>query len=158
MRLTRHADLAMRVLMYLALTGDRRATIQNIAGAFGISRNHLMKVVHELACAGYVDSARGAGGGLRLARQPAAIRVGDVIADLEPDFGLVECFRDGNCCVITPACRLPAMLQEALEAFMQVLGSYTLADLVTPANDRDLADILRIRLVDSARRSHPHPT
>lgn len=143
--------------MYLALTGDRRATIQNIASAFGISRNHLMKVVHELACAGYVDSARGAGGGIRLACPPAAIRVGEVIADLEPDFGLVECFRDGNCCVITPACRLPAMLQEALEAFMQVLGGYTLADLVTPANERDLADRLHIRLVGSARASRQPP-
>lgn len=145
MRLTLHADLALRVLTFLALTGERRATIQEIAESYGISRNHLMKVVHKLAVLGYVESARGAGGGIRLAGRPEAINIGRVIADMEPDFGLVECFRPENQCVITPACRLPAMLDEALRAFRAVLSKYTLADLVPPDARKDLTLLLRIR-------------
>lgn len=146
MRLTHHADLSLRVLMHLALTGDRRVTIQEISTAFDISRNHLMKVVHKLAGLGYVESTRGSGGGIRLAREPADINVGAVVANMEPDFGLVECFRPGNRCVITPACHLPAMLDEALQAFHAVLKRYTLADLVGESNAPKMARLLKIRL------------
>lgn len=144
MRLTLHADLAMRVLVHLALAGKRRATIREISEAFGISRNHLMKVVHELAGHGYIDSARGNGGGLRLARPPGSIIVGRVVVDMEPDLGLVECFRPGNRCVITPACALPRMLDEALRAFLGVLDRYTLADLLTPPRAAEMARILHL--------------
>ncbi len=146
MRLTQHADLAMRVLMHLALIGERRATIQEISEAFSISRNHLMKVVHKLALEGYVQSTRGSGGGIELARRPDNINVGEVVRDMEPDFGLVECFRPDNRCVITPACRLPAMLNEALAAFHAVLDRYTLADLVRSGNAPSMARLLKIRL------------
>lgn len=152
MRLTVHADLALRVLMHLALTGDRRVTIREISQAFGISRNHLMKVVQKLAAGGYVDSARGSGGGLYLARSPHSIRVGRVVADMEPDFGLVECFRPENRCVITPVCTLPRMLDEALQAFLDVLDGYTLADLVEPGTAGEMARLLRIRIHTGAPR------
>lgn len=144
MRLTHHADLAMRVLMHLALSGERRLTIREISDAFGISRNHLMKVAHKLAGLGYIESTRGSGGGIRLGRPPESINIGHVVRDMEPDFGLVECFRPENRCVITPACILPRMIDEALVAFLAVLDKYTLADLVTPKAAPDMARILRI--------------
>jgi len=146
MRLTHHVDLALRVLMHLALTRNERVTIQEIAEAFDISRNHLMKVVHSLARLGYIDSTRGSGGGIRLGKSPEAINIGQVVVEMEPDFGLVECFRPDNRCVITPACRLPAMLNEALRAFLDVLERYTLADLVTPGATPQLARLLKIRI------------
>lgn len=145
MRLTHHADLALRVLMHLALTGERRVTIQEISTAFGISRNHLMKVAHKLSGLGYVESTRGSGGGIRLGRAPESIVIGDVMREMEPDFGLVECFRPENRCVITPACALPRMLDEALRAFLDVLDGHTLADLVTRKTAPEMTRILRIR-------------
>lgn len=144
MRLTHHADLALRVLMHLALSGERRVTIREISDAFGISRNHLMKVAHKLAGLGYVESTRGSGGGLRLGQPAGSIGIGRVVRDMEPDFGLVECFRPENRCIITPACALPAMLDEALRAFLATLDKYTLADLVTPKTAPAMARILGI--------------
>lgn len=146
MRLTHHADLALRVLMHLALSGDRRVTIQEVSEAFRISRNHLMKVAHQLAGLGYVESTRGSGGGIRLGAAPEAIVIGRVLRDMEPDFGLVECFRPENRCIITPACALPRMLDEALRAFLDVLDGYTLADLVTPEIAPEMARLLQIRI------------
>lgn len=146
MRLTLHSDLALRVLMHLALTGENRATIQGISQAFGVSRNHLMKVANELARLGYVDSSRGSGGGLRLNRSPADIVIGRVVRDMEADFGLVECFREDNRCVITPACALPRMLDKALKAFLETLDAFTLADLIEGERADQMAAILKIRL------------
>ncbi len=130
--------------MHLALSGERRVTIKEISKAFGISRNHLMKVAHKLAGLGYVVSTRGSGGGIRLGRCPETIVIGRVVRDMEPDFGLVECFRPENRCIITPVCALPRMLDEALRAFLAVLDGYTLADLVTPGVAPEMARILRI--------------
>lgn len=146
MRLTHHADLSLRVLMHLALTGEQRVTIQDISEAFDISRNHLMKVAHKLAGLGYIESTRGSGGGIRLDHSPESIVIGRVVRDMEPDFGLVECFRPENRCVITPTCALPRMLDEALRAFLAVLDQYTLADLVTPEIAPKMARILKIRV------------
>lgn len=146
MRLTHHADLSLRLLMHLALTGQERVTIEQISNAFAVSRNHLMKVANRLATLGYVDSMRGSGGGLMLGQPAKDIRVGAVVRDMEPDFGLVECFRPENQCVITPVCVLPHMLQEALDAFLAVLDRYTLADLITPKIASEMTDILKIRV------------
>lgn len=82
MRLTHHADLALRVLMHLALAGERRVTIREISEAFAISGNHLMKVAHQLAGLGYIGSTRGSGGGIRLERPPASIVVGQVLREM----------------------------------------------------------------------------
>jgi Rrf2 family nitric oxide-sensitive transcriptional repressor len=132
MRLTVYSDYALRVLMYLAVHSEPMPTIGEIAASYGVSRNHLMKVVYELGVAGYVETVRGKKGGLRLGRRPEAIGLGEIIRHTEPDLDLVPCFaRSGaNCCAITPACSLKGALHRARAAFMEVLDSYTLADLV----------------------------
>lgn len=133
MRLTVYTDYALRLLMYLALRGDRLATIGDVAGSYGISRNHLMKVAHQLGVAGYVETVRGRGGGLRLARSPAAIGLGDVVRRTEPDMSLVPCFNPVNDpCPIRQCCVLQQALDRARGAFLDALDQYTLADLVRP--------------------------
>lgn len=130
MQLTRYSDYALRVLIYLALEPERLATIEEIAGSYGISRAHLMKVVHELGLRGYVETLRGRGGGLRLGRRPEDVRVGEVVRATEENLALVDCFDPGARCAIEPACALRSALHEALGAFLAVLDGYTLADLV----------------------------
>lgn len=146
MRLTQYTDYSLRVLIYLGLNRERRSTIREISEAFGISRNHLMKVVQQLASEGYVQSVRGVGGGLSLAHEPRSISVGAIVRAMEPDFGLVECMRPGNECVISPACRLTGMLDEARSAFLEVLEAYSLADVMSPEQGPELAQRLGIRV------------
>jgi len=142
MRLTQYTDFSIRVLIYLALNRDRRCTIGEIAERYAISRNHLMKVVQQLAAAGFVRSTRGAGGGLELGMPAEKIRLDAVILEMEPDFGMVECLRPRNQCVITPACGLPPILQRAAEAFVAELRHHTLADLVPEHNRKPLRMLL----------------
>ena len=104
MHLTNYTDYSLRVLMRLALTPDRLTTIAEIAAAYGISEHHLMKVVHQLGVAGYIETHRGRGGGMRLARNAADITVGEVVRCMEPDLGLVACFRKDEPCPISAAC------------------------------------------------------
>jgi Rrf2 family nitric oxide-sensitive transcriptional repressor len=127
MRLTRYTDYALRVLTYLGARPDRVCSIGEIARAYGISQNHLMKVAHDLGKAGYIEGVRGRAGGTRLARPPRTINVGAVVRQMEEGFDLVEC----DACAIAPACELTRILDEALAAFMTVLDRYTLADLLT---------------------------
>lgn len=138
MRLTVYTDYSLRVLIYLALAwrSGRLATIPEIAAAYGISRHHLMKIVHDLGRAGFVQTVQGRGGGLRLARAPEQIHVGAVVRQAEPDFGLVECHREGEHtqCVVWPVCRLEVGFHRALEAFMRELDAISLADAVRPAS------------------------
>lgn len=132
MRLTLHTDYALRLLMHLALAPGRLVTISEVAEAYAISRNHLVKVAHELGKQGFVETLRGRGGGLRLARPPEDISIGHVVRVMEEDFRIVECFDQAtNSCCIAPACRLKHLLREALEAWIAVLNGATLADLVT---------------------------
>lgn len=130
MRLSAFSDYNLRVLMYLGVQKDRLATIAEIAAAYDISKSHLMKVVHQLGRSGYIETVRGKGGGLRLAREAKEIVVGEVIRHAESDFALAECFADNSACRIQGACCLPAILSEALKAMFLVLDSYTLADLL----------------------------
>jgi Rrf2 family nitric oxide-sensitive transcriptional repressor len=131
MQLTRYSDYCLRVLTYLALDPGRLTTIDEIAGSYGISKAHLMKVVHHLGSTGYVETLRGRRGGVRLARPPEEIRLGDVLRATEESLALVECFEPAsNRCAIEPACRLRSVLHEALAAFLAVLDRHTLADLV----------------------------
>jgi Rrf2 family nitric oxide-sensitive transcriptional repressor len=127
MRLTRYTDYALRVLLYLGAREGQVCAISEIAAAYGISQNHLMKVVHDLGKAGYVKSVRGRFGGILLARPAAEIGVGQVVRQTEEGFELVDCAS----CIIAPACGLTGALGEALAAFMAVLDGYTLADLLT---------------------------
>lgn len=130
MRLTVYTDYSLRVLMYVALRPDRMVTISEIATSYGISRNHIMKVVYELGVGGYIETVRGQNGGMRLAKTPQDIGLGDVVRRCEPDMALVPCFEPLHAaCVITPACKLKRALQRARDSFMSVLDEYSLADL-----------------------------
>ena len=131
MRLTRYSDYAMRVLLYLGRQPDRLCSIAEIAKAYGISQNHLMKVVSDLVSAGYLASVRGRSGGVRLARPANQINLGALIRHTEDDFDLVGCGR----CIIAPACGLTLMLDEALAAFLAVLDRYSLADVLARKGD-----------------------
>lgn len=130
MQLTRYSDYSLRVLIYLALDPDRLVTIEDIARSYAISKAHLMKVVHQLGLAGYVETVRGRGGGLRLARPAEAIGVGEVVRAMEENLAIAECFQQQGHCAIEPACGLRPVLHEALAAFLAVLDRYTVADLV----------------------------
>jgi Rrf2 family nitric oxide-sensitive transcriptional repressor len=146
MRLTTFTDYTLRTLMYLAAAEGRVATIADIASAYGISEAHLMKVVHRLGLAGDIVTARGRHGGMRLARPSAAIKLGAVVRRSEADMALVPCFTDAATCAIGTGCSLTAVLTEALDAFLAVLDSYTLADLVAPRHG--LAPLLGIGATD----------
>jgi Rrf2 family transcriptional regulator, nitric oxide-sensitive transcriptional repressor len=130
MQLTRYTDYSLRVLIYLTVHHGQLATIDEISEAYGISRAHLTKIVHQLGLAGYLTTVRGRGGGMRLSRPPEKIRVGDVVRHTE-EMPLVECFDPKTShCRIEPVCGLRAALREALQAFLKTLDEYTLADLV----------------------------
>ncbi|OSZ63226.1 Rrf2 family transcriptional regulator [Sphingomonas sp. IBVSS1] len=131
MRLTRYTDFALRVLLYLGRQPDRLASIAGIATAYGVSQNHLMKVVSDLASAGYVETVRGRGGGIRLARPASEIMIGALVRHTEDDLDLVDCAS----CLIAPACGLTGMFDEALAAFLAVLDGYSLADALARKGD-----------------------
>lgn len=133
MRLTVYTDYALRLLMYLAVKDDGLATIAEVAVSYGISKNHLMKVAHQLGQAGYVETVRGRGGGLRLARPVEAVNLGDVVRRTEPDMAVVACLNPVDApCAIKSCCVLRRALAQAGTAFLEVLDGYSLADLVKP--------------------------
>lgn len=144
MRLTTFTDYSMRVLIYLALhPEDELVTSADIAVAHGISKNHLMKVVHYLGQQGYVETVRGKSGGVRLGMQPEQINLGQLVRGTEFSTSLVECFAaDSSRCRIEPACALRGILQRALQAFYAVLDGYTLADVMR--NRDQLAALLKV--------------
>ena len=125
MRLTLHTDYALRVMVFLTQHPDRLCSISEIARAYGISQNHLMKVAHALVKAGFVASVRGRNGGLRLARPAQEISVGALVRFTEDGFDLVDC----GVCVMARGCGLRGLLGKATGAFLAVLDSCSLADL-----------------------------
>ena len=134
MRLTAHTDYALRVLMTLAVAGERLVTIDELARRHRVSKNHLMKVAQTLRGLGAVESVRGRSGGLRLRGPAAGIRIGTVVRALEDDRRLVECLGEGPVtCVLHGPCVLKRTLSGALEAFFAELDRVTLADLTVPA-------------------------
>ena len=132
MRLTTMTNYALRLLMHVGQHPERLCTIAEVARAYGISEAHLMKVTHQLALAGWLDTVRGKGGGMRLAQPPADIRLGAVVRSVEPDFRLVECLTDTprTGCTLEGRCRLTAIVDGALQAFLAHLDGHTLADLL----------------------------
>ena len=135
MQITRYTDYSLRVLMYLAIKGSTRVTISEIAEQYGISRNHLVKVVHNLSKLGYVATVRGKTGGMTLALPPAEINVGEVVRRTEKQLDVIDCHTPR--CPLVPACELRSALAEARDAFLHVLDRYTLTDLVrSPAQLR----------------------
>lgn len=136
MRLTTFTDYCLRVLTFVGTKGSGPATIDEIAGHYGISRNHVMKVVLRLGQCGYLETTRGKGGGMRLGMAPEEVNLGALIREVEVDTELVECFESGGGdCRIASVCVLRSVLHEALEAFFAVLDRYTLADLLAPKSD-----------------------
>lgn len=133
MQLTLYTDYSLRTLIFLDLLQEgRTATISEIAEYYGISRNHLVKVVHNLAQKGYITSTRGKGGGVRLSRPGNQINVADVVRDTEPNFHIVECFNpEAEECSVKPICALVPILADATSQFLNVLRKYTIADLLT---------------------------
>ena len=130
MHLTTFSDYTMRVMMYLGLQHGQLVTISDIAQAYKISENHLMKVVHHLAQQGYIETVRGKGGGLRLAREPNTVNIGEMIRISEGDTSLLPCLDTNGTCCIQPSCKLVGILREAQVALFTVLDKYTLADLL----------------------------
>ena len=131
MRLTDYTDYTLRTLMYLGVHRDKLVTIQEIADVYGISKSHLMKIVHQLGLAGRIETLRGRSGGLRLGREPEDINIGEVVRGTEPDFAMAECFdRHDNACILRSSCELKGVLRRAMQAYMEVLDEVTLADLL----------------------------
>jgi len=156
MYLTRYTDYSLRVLMYLALKGDTISTIGEIATSYGISKNHLMKVVQALNNKGYIIALRGKNGGLHLKGSPQDINVGRLVRETEQGLTLVDCFAGGAGCVITPACQLKTMLAEALENFFKTLDKYSLADLLPAEKQPELVKLLGgLAFVDPKNNSVP---
>ena len=135
MRLARMTDYAIRLLIYVAQRPERLCTIGEVATAYGISQTHLMKITNQLALDGWLGTTRGKGGGIRLARPPSAIVLGDVVRTMEPDFFIVECFATGHSCMLHGNCKLTGVMDGALRSFMEYLDSHTLADVLPPAPD-----------------------
>jgi Rrf2 family nitric oxide-sensitive transcriptional repressor len=131
MRLTSYTDYALRTLMYLALNREHLVTIGDIAESHNIAKNHLTKVVHQLGTLGFVETVRGRSGGLRLGREPADIRIGDVVRQTESDFYMASCF-DANAptCLYAPGCEMRGALARATNAFLEVLDGITLEQMV----------------------------
>jgi Rrf2 family nitric oxide-sensitive transcriptional repressor len=143
MRLSSFSDYSLRVLVYVALCDGNRTTTDEIARAYGVSRNHLTKVVNTLSRLGYLATSKGRGGGLGLAREPEEISLGAVLRATEHSFQVVECLGNGpSTCPLTGICHMTDMFGEAREAFFQVFDRYTLADAA--ADPRRLA--LRLQL------------
>jgi Rrf2 family nitric oxide-sensitive transcriptional repressor len=131
MQLTRFTDYSLRVLIYLSAYPDRLCTIAEIAESYGVSENHLMKVVSRLSSTGYVESVRGKGGGIRLARPPNMINLGAVVRDTEERFDIVECFNEENQhCPLLPACTLKSILHDASRNFLATLDRHTIQDVL----------------------------
>lgn len=129
MRLTLFTDYSMRVLLVLATRTGSLVTISDLADVYGISQAHLMKVTHALGKSGWVDTVRGRNGGMRLAIDPAKLNLGTIIRQLETDFALVDCFGEDDRCVLTGGCELAAVLARAMQAFLQELDRFSLADI-----------------------------
>lgn len=129
MHLTRFTEYSLRVLIYLAPNHERLATIGEIAAAYDISRQHLVKVVHNLARHGYVRTVRGKGGGIQIAKPLESVNVGELVRKTEANLNVVDC--EGTFCPIRQGCQLLNIFEEARDAFLGVLDSYTLAFLVS---------------------------
>ena len=133
MRLSEYTDYSLRVLMYCAVHPERLVTIGELAEHHQVSKNHLMKVVNDLARQGVIETTRGRGGGLRLLQSAQEIRVGDIVRVSETDFRLVECFDPAtSTCTLSPSCRLKHVFDRALQAYFRELDGMTLADLIPP--------------------------
>ena len=133
MRLTLHTDYALRVLVHTGLHTDKLVTINDIASCYDISKNHLTKVVHQLGRAGYLETIRGKKGGIRLLVEPEQVRLGNFVLEIEEDFALARCLdtdKDAQPCMLANTCVAKRALAEGVQAFIQSLNRYTLAEMI----------------------------
>ncbi len=151
MQLSLHADYALRTLIYLGAHPSETVSTKRISEAYGISRNHLVRVVQTLAEAGYVHASAGRTGGIRLAKAPEQIRLGQVVRDAEPNLVLVECFDPAtNTCPIAGACVLKGYLMEGLKVFLAQLDRWTLADVLAGQRQPELVRIFSATALPAA--------
>jgi Rrf2 family nitric oxide-sensitive transcriptional repressor len=144
MRLTTYTDYALRILIYLAAQSERQLTsIKEISETFDISNHHISKIVFELGKLGLIETTRGRNGGIRLAMNTEEINIGYIVRKTEENLYIVECFdEESNTCKISCSCRLKHIFKEALDAYLQVLDSYTLADVMV--NTKTLFSLLNV--------------
>lgn len=136
MQLTLHTDYALRVLIYLSIKPDKVVTIDEVTDFYEISRNHLVKVVHNLSSKGFIATSRGKHGGMQLSRPPEEISIGDVVRQIEANFDIVECFNpNSKKCRVLPICNLKSVLQQANDSFLTFLDQYSLADAIKSNSD-----------------------
>lgn len=143
MRLTRFSDIGLRVLIYLARSGEPRSpvTVAEIASQFDIPVNHLVKVVGQLARCGWIEATRGRNGGLRLHVAPASLKIGDVLRQLEGEAELADC--SGQACRLSADCVLRGALAEGLRAFYAAMDRYTLADITAGSTGEKIVRMQR---------------
>lgn len=153
MHITKYTDYSIRILIYLAVRRDKLCTIGDIAASYGISKNHLMKIVQALNAKGYLTAIRGKNGGLRLQGDPASINLGKLVRDVEGETKMLECFgTDSQCivtdnqCIINESCKLKHIFYEAQQSFYQTLEKYTLLDLVDEETQIELRKLLHIKV------------
>jgi len=131
MQLTSYTDYSLRALLYIGKYPDRLVTVSEITDHYSVSRNHMVKVVHNLGTHGFIQTVRGKSGGMRLAKNPEEINIADVVSLTEPHMNIQECFsRETNTCPMIDSCKLKGALYKARRAFMQVLEEQTLADML----------------------------
>lgn len=159
MRLTDYTDYTLRVLMFCALNPERSVTIAELAESHAISKNHLMKIVNDLARQGLLQTTRGRGGGLRLLKPAADINIGDVVRQSETDFRLVECFDiSHNACTLTAHCQLKHVFKTALQSYLAELDKVTLADVTRPMSAIPVTSGVVSRVpVSAIKRAAPTP-
>jgi Rrf2 family nitric oxide-sensitive transcriptional repressor len=153
MQLTHFTDYALRVLIYVAVRGPALSSISEVAQAHGIARPHVVKIVHALGRAGYLETTRGRGGGIRLGRPAEATNLGALVRLTEQNLAVVDCMGEGGDCAIVPACRLQGIFRTALEAFLSELDRHTLADVLGPA--AKLRRLLAVPTTTTATISEP---
>jgi len=161
MQITRYTDYALRVLIYLAMSPNRQANITEIADFFNISRNHLVKVVHQLGGKGFIKTTRGKGGGISLQHPPEMISIGEVVRSMETHFNWVECFDPvQQRCQLLPSCGLKHLLGRAGNAYLQVLDTATLADVLTNTTPLQLAQNEQVvrQMPNTAAKNKPTKT
>lgn len=154
MKLTVYSDLGLRLMMYLSLRHGEPVTIGEASERLAVSKNHLVKVSHQLTRAGLIESLRGRNGGVRLAFAPEVITVEHVLRATEDNFDLVECMSVSDSrCAIVGACKLSAALVNAREAFFASLRQVSMADLVSngPALERSLLPASRVSRIPVRR-------